>query len=185
MRLKPDEIKKLSNHLVNLMLANKDFTSRTPRPNLLNAVEAALTRHFDEERQIEDESQKLLNAQGGETMDRGKALLMIRKQVAKERDFVLSGAPDGRFSADKISHIAHLVADKIYDDDLADFADEDDGPKFVKKVFMDYFGRENEASEKARKKVMSLANAPFEGSREWDVLYRKYYEEELRRLGHS
>lgn len=76
-----------------------------------------------------------------------------------------------------------MVADRLYDDDLLDFPDEDDGPKFVKKVFLQYFGQEDQAVEKVRKKIQSMGNAPLEGSRDWDVLYRKFLEEELRRLG--
>lgn len=118
-------------------------------------------------------------------VEKGKALMMIRKQIAKETDFVLSGGPEGRFSEDKLYHLAHLVGDKLFDDDLMDFPDEDDGPKFFKKVFIEYFGKEDALDEKVRKKIQSQANAPFEGSRDWDVLFKKYKEEELRRLGHG
>jgi uncharacterized protein len=34
-----------------------------------------------------------------------------------------------------------------------------------------------------RKKISSQKKEILEGSEEWDVLYRKYYNEELRRMG--
>jgi len=34
-----------------------------------------------------------------------------------------------------------------------------------------------------RKKISSQKKEVLEGSEEWDVLYRKYYAEEMRRMG--
>ncbi|MBN8555564.1 MAG: DUF507 family protein [Deltaproteobacteria bacterium] len=187
MRLKPEESKKLAVHCANIILNDPTVTLKAPRPKILEAIERTLVQHFDEERQIDQKAEALYKEQSDqiEKHERGKAIMMIKKQIAKEKNFILSGAMDGRFSQDKVFHIAHLVADKLYDDDLMDFKDEDEGPKVIKKIFMDYFAREGEIVEKVRKKIMSLAKAPFEGSREWDVLYRKYFEEEMNRLGHA
>jgi len=157
------------------------------RGSLIDALVAVLGQHFEEERKLESDAENLYrqSADQFEGVDKGKAMSRIRQQLATERDFVLSGGSEGRFSPDKLIHIAHLMDDKLYDDDLVDFSDEDEGIRFFKKLVQNYFGREAEAEEKARKKILSLANAPFEGSREWDVLFRKYLEEELRRMGHS
>ncbi|MDB5037014.1 MAG: hypothetical protein JWQ35_542 [Bacteriovoracaceae bacterium] len=188
MRLKPEESKKLAQHLTNLIVNDKTVTLKTSRQKIQDTIEKVLLHHSEEERQIEQKSEKLYQERSGEfgTMDKGKALAMIRKQVAKENDdFILSGAPEGRFSEDKISHMAHLVADTLFDDDLLDFKDEDEGPQFTKRVFTQYFGKEDEINEKVRKKILGMNNAPFEGSRDWDILFRKYYEEEMRRISHG
>ena len=187
MRLKPDEIKKLAQHSIDSLLKEKGVTAKVSRGSLIDAVVGVLTHHFEDERKLEADAESLYrqSADQFEGLDKSKAMSRIRQQLATERDFVLSGAPDGRFSQDKLIHVAHLIDDKLYDDDLVDFPDEDDGIRFFKKLVQAYFARESDAEEKARKKVQSLANAPFEGSREWDVLFRKYLEEELRRMGHS
>ena len=187
MRLNSDECKKLATHTGNLILADQNNVFKAPKPKTFEAIESALRVHFEEERQIEERAQKLYSERSSEFegLQPAKALGRIRAQLAQEDDFILSDGMEGRFSQDKISHIAHLVADKLYDDDLMDFPDEDDGPKFVKKVFIEYFAREGALEDKVRKKILSMANAPFEGSREWDVLFRKYKEEEMKRLGHQ
>jgi hypothetical protein len=187
MRLSPDECKKLATHAGNLILADQANVFKVPKPKIFEAIESALRVHFEEERQIEEKAQKLYQERASEFegLQPAKALGRIRAQLAQETDFVLSGGMEGRFTADKISHIAHLAADKLYDDDLMDFPDEDDGPKFMKKIFMEYFAQESSVEDKVRKKIQSLSNAPFEGSREWDILFRKYKEEELKRLGHQ
>lgn len=187
MRLKPEECQRLAKKAGEIILADPQNEFKVPKAKIFEAIESVLRRHFEEERQIEEEAEKLYRdqAQDFEGIQKSKAIQMIRTQIAKEKDFVLSGGPLGRMSPDKVMHIAHLVADKLYDDDLMDFPDEDDGPKVFKKIFQDYFGAEDAIAEKVRAKIQSLANPPFEGSREWETLFRKYSEEEMRRLGHQ
>src|SRR2546422_10419276 len=42
---------------------------------------------------------------------------------------------------------------------------------------------EEKADAEVRKKITSQKKEILEGSEEWDVLYRKYYTEEMRRMG--
>lgn len=186
MRLKPEESKKLAQHLTNEIVNEKTVTLKTTRQKIQDTIEKVLFHHFEGERQIEELANRLYADRAVEqgSMDKGKAMMMIRKQIAKERDFILSGGGDARFSEDKISHIAHLVADKLFDDDLLDFKDEDEGPQFTKRVFTAYFNKETEIHEKVRKKILSMSNPPFEGSRDWEILFRKFTEEEMRRIAH-
>jgi hypothetical protein len=44
-----------------------------------------------------------------------------------------------------------------------------------------FFGGEDRLDEVVRQKIQSLSRRVAPGSREWDVLYRKYMEEELRK----
>lgn len=187
MRLRPEETKKLASHTADLMLKDSSIKLKLKREALVDTIYQVLAHHFEEERLIDTKAEALFKEQSEAMgkMDRGKALNMIRKQLAEEKDFVLSGGPEGRFSQDKLIHMAHLVDDKLYNDDLVDFPDEDDGIKFFKKTFVNYFGQENALDDRVRKKIASLSNAPFEGSREWDVLFKKYKEEELRRMNHT
>jgi len=177
---------RLSTAITTALFDDKSITMKADRRKIQLAVDGELQRHFEEERKIEEEADRLLKENEGtyDLKDRGKALARIRRQIADQKSFLLSGGDDMRFSHDKLYHIGHLVADKLYDDDLLDFPDEDDGPKFMKKFLITYFGREDAAGKKVREKIRSLSNAPFEGSRDWDILYRKYFEEEMRRMGH-
>jgi len=86
-----------------------------------------------------------------------------------------------RFSDDRISHLSHLIHDGLYHDDLVDYSDEDKALREIKKILIEYFKVEEEADRLAREKIATLKRGVSEGSREWDVLYRKYFEEELAR----
>lgn len=88
-----------------------------------------------------------------------------------------------RFSDDRISHIAHLVYNGIWDGDLVDFTDEDKALIEIKKSLSDYLRVEDEADTAARNKIRSLSRDIPEGSREWDIMYKKYFEEEVSKKG--
>lgn len=86
-----------------------------------------------------------------------------------------------RLSEDRISHIAHLIADGVWKDDLVDFVDDELVLTEIKRVLAGYLRIEDDADTAARDKIRSLSRNVPEGSREWDVLYKKYFEEEINR----
>ncbi len=61
-----------------------------------------------------------------------------------------------RLSEERISHIAHLIVDGIWGDDIVDFKDEARVLKEVKAVMFDYLHMEDEADEHARDMIHSL-----------------------------
>jgi hypothetical protein len=73
----------------------------------------------------------------------------------------------------------HLVFDGVWKDDLVDFTDDDKALKEIKRVLTGFLKVEDEADSAARNKIRSLSRDVPEGSREWDVLYKKYFEEEM------
>lgn len=88
-------------------------------------------------------------------------------------------------SEDRQSHFAHLIVDGIWKDDLVDYDDEDMAIKIAKRAITRFVKEFSEIDQKARSMVSSLKRNVPEGSPEWDVMYNKYFEEELRRHGGS
>lgn len=50
-----------------------------------------------------------------------------------------------------------------------------------KRVLAEYFQRDDRIDERVRRKIASLSRKVVPGSAEWDVLYRRYFEEESRK----
>ena len=87
------------------------------------------------------------------------------------------------FSDDRQSHLVHLIVDGIWNDDLVDYSDEDRAMK-VARQGMNKFVQEFEDIDKAvRTTIGSLKRGVMEGSPEWDILYGKYFEQEMQRRG--
>lgn len=88
-----------------------------------------------------------------------------------------------KFSDDRISHIAHLVQKGLIQEGWAAMEDESKVLYEVKRAMIDFWKVEDEADQAARNKIASLKRSVAEGSREWEVLYQKYLEEELNKRG--
>ena len=86
-----------------------------------------------------------------------------------------------RLSESRISHLAHLVMDGLRKDKLAEFPNEGRSLAETKHVLQEFFQREDHIDEIVRQKIASLSRQVPQGSREWDILYRKYFEEESRK----
>jgi hypothetical protein len=86
-----------------------------------------------------------------------------------------------RLSESRISHLAHLIIDGVWKEDLADFPNEARALAETKSVLDEFFGGDDRLDEVVRQKIQSLSRHVAPGSREWDVLYRKYLEEEHRK----
>ncbi len=86
-----------------------------------------------------------------------------------------------RLSDNRISHLAHLIIDGLWREDLADFSNEAHALRETKSVLKEFFNREDRLDEVVRKKIHSLSRPIPPGSREWDILYRKYLEEEIKK----
>ena len=86
-------------------------------------------------------------------------------------------------SEDRQSHLAHMITDAIWNDDLVDYTDEDLALRIAKKAIAEFVKDDTDVDKRAREKVASLKRGVVEGSPEWDVMYKKYYEEERNKKG--
>ncbi len=90
-----------------------------------------------------------------------------------------------RLSEDRISHLSHLILDHLLNQDLL-FVTEHDEAKVrtrIKKVFIEELQQEEFLDEKIRKKISSYKRHIPEGSNEWQILYQRFYKEEMGRKG--
>lgn len=86
-------------------------------------------------------------------------------------------------SEDRQSHWAHLITDGVWNDDLVDFKDDDQALRATKRAIIEFVKDDQDIDTKARQKVSSLKRGVVEGSPEWDIMYKKYYEEERGKRG--
>jgi hypothetical protein len=80
-------------------------------------------------------------------------------------------------SEDRVSHLAHKIVERLWRDDLADWTDERRALECIKESLAAYFHVTEEIEEAVRAKLKTKVP----GSRDWDILYHKFYQEELAR----
>lgn len=85
-------------------------------------------------------------------------------------------------SEDKVSHLSHIILQAVKKSPLVTVTGAD-GPvlKDIKKVLAAELAQEEDIDRKVKAKLSSYSRGIVEGSSEWDVLYRKTFEEELRK----
>ena len=102
----------------------------------------------------------------------------------------MRGAPDikssntTRISDDKLNKLAHTVADTLAEIDEVDFLeDRNTIRQEARKALETLLTQEAGIDTAARLKISSLRKIVLEGSQEWEIMYRKYYNEEVKKLG--
>jgi len=87
-----------------------------------------------------------------------------------------------RLSREKVLRLSHLILGYLDHDDEVEYFDE---PQRIRQTIVKLITDEMKADEAidalVRRKIESQRKVIVEGSDEWEVLYRKYYEEELSR----
>jgi hypothetical protein len=89
-----------------------------------------------------------------------------------------------RLSREKVNKLAHAVADTLAEMDNVDFIEDRNSIRLeVRRVLELLMAKEARIDAAARQKIESQRRTILEGSQEWDILYRKYYNEEVKKLG--
>ena len=89
-----------------------------------------------------------------------------------------------RISRDKLNKIAHVVADTLAETPECDFLeDRNTIRQEARKALESLLTDEAKIDTAARLKIASQRKIILEGSQEWEILYRKYYNEEVKKLG--
>jgi hypothetical protein len=85
-------------------------------------------------------------------------------------------------SDDKVSHLSHILLGTVKKSSLVRIKSEESKVlREIKRVLAVELAQEDEIDRKVRTKLASYSRGIVEGSPEWDVLYRKTFEEELRK----
>jgi uncharacterized protein len=89
-----------------------------------------------------------------------------------------------RISRDKLNKLAHTVADALADVDQVGFLDDRNTIRQeARKALENLLTEEAKIDTAARLKIANQRKIILEGSQEWEILYRKYYNDEVRKLG--
>ena len=85
-----------------------------------------------------------------------------------------------KLSRERVLNLSHLILNYMNNEDALEYFDE---PQQIRQTIVQIITGEMRADEVidalVRRKIESQKRAIPEGSDEWDILYRKYYEEEL------
>jgi hypothetical protein len=89
-----------------------------------------------------------------------------------------------RLTREKVVRLSHRMIDHLVkSEDIEFIEDRDTIRQEMVTILQELLKQEEAVDTAARAKISSQKKEILEGTPEWDVLYRKYYAEELRRMG--
>jgi uncharacterized protein len=166
----------------------------TPTPEAVaEKISETISEELAVEDRLNDEVRDLLS-QYSEYMRREgvsyqEMFRRIKNTLISQRKVVrASGRDTGdnmKLSRDKVSQISHKVVDMLRKSHDLRLRDKD--PNNVRleivRCMTDLLVAEEKVDRAARQKIRSQKREIPEGSEEWDLLLRRYYSEELKKLG--
>jgi len=89
-----------------------------------------------------------------------------------------------RLSREKIVRMSHLAVEVIAGFDEVEFIEDRNTVRLdIVRIMNDLLREEEQMEEAAKQKIESQKRDIPEGSAEWDTLYRKYYDDEMKKRG--
>ncbi len=89
-----------------------------------------------------------------------------------------------RLSREKINYLSRRILEDLFEDDEVEFLEEPNEIRLtIVRSIEDEMTLYGLIDKKASEKIESQKKPIKEGSREWEILYRKYYNEEINKLG--
>ena len=169
-------------------------TIETSSPDLLvEKIAEVISEELAVEDRLNDEVRDLLS-QYSEYMRREgvsyqEMFRRIKKTLISQRKVVrASGRDTGdnmKLSRDKVSEMSHKVVDMLRKNRDIRLKNKDSNAIRLEivRLMTDLLLAEDKVDRAARQKIRSQKKEIPEGSEEWDLLLRKYYAEELKKLG--
>ena len=89
-----------------------------------------------------------------------------------------------RLSREKVVLLSHsLINVLVSSEDVEFIEDRDTIRQEIVRALTAMLKEEEQVDAEVRRKIGSQKKEILEGSEEWDILYRKYYSEQLKRMG--
>lgn len=89
-----------------------------------------------------------------------------------------------RLSREKINYLSRQILNALFEEDEVEFLDEPNEIRLsIVKSIEEELKLYDQLYKKAIQKIETQKKSIKEGSREWEILYRKYYNEEISKLG--
>ncbi len=156
------------------------------------AVQRVLQEDFDKEDRLNQEVRQYLE-QYQERIRRDAISYqdmykLVKRELQKQHKITIVNRPEpgeGKLSRDKVIELSHPLAKALAAlKPQVEFAEEPNEVRLeIFRQMQALLREERQMDQAVREKIRSQKREIVEGSAEWDILFRRYYSEELRKLG--
>jgi hypothetical protein len=163
-------------------IANSDFVDiEKDIDSIAKVATQILDKDIEQEGALDEKVEEILEEQMSEIefygADYRQLFWLTKKKIAP--DFGILTNLEERFS-----NVAHKILDQLWNEEYIDYGVSDTQVKNLIYVSIDKFSKGfEEADEAVREKMKNYKRKLFPGTEEFDLVYEKFYEEELIRRG--
>ncbi|PAF52155.1 DUF507 family protein [Helicobacter sp. 13S00477-4] len=181
MKLKLTHIPHVANKIA-LDIANSDLLElKTTLENIANVAKEILENDLKKELEIDQKAKNLLEENLDEIefmrADERQLFWMIKRQIAEEQNFLLSWE-------DRYNEISHKILDEISLEGFIIFnVSENLIKNLIFKSIETYSKLYEEIQEEVIEKIKNYKRRLLVGTDEYELVFEKLYEEELKRKG--
>ncbi len=102
---------------------------------------------------------------------------MIKKRLAPDYDVILN-------FEDRFNHLSHKILDRLYEEDLINYSVPENKVKnLIYDAIIGYIKLYDEIEDMVLEKISNYKRKLIPGSEEYDLVFQKLYEDELRKRG--
>jgi len=183
MLIKEAQVPFLSRKIAYDLLNSKLVTFPKGIDNAIKEIEEIILDDVLWEREIEDKAREIIEKQEEENeflfydIDRRELFKLIKKKIAEEEGFNLN-------KTDRIDDLAYFLVQELWDKELIDYDVRDGKIKnIIFNSIMDFLNREREAREAVYEKIEHYKRPLIPGTEEYELVFQRLYEQELRKRG--
>ncbi|KAA6224593.1 MULTISPECIES: DUF507 family protein [unclassified Campylobacter] len=181
MRIKLPHIPYITNKII-LDIENASFIEiKDQEDKLKQCIKKVLEEDIANERRLDERAKDLLEEQEDNVdfaqVDRKNMFWLVKKQLANEFGVFLN-------TEDRHNHLAHKILNALVDEDFVNFVVSENRVKnLIFSSIEGYLKIYEDIEDLVYEKIDTYKNKPIPGSEEYELLFEKLYEEELRKKG--
>ncbi len=181
MRLKPNQSEFVARKIA-IDLINAPFVRLLKgKDDVAAAAKKIIDENLELEKELDGKVRELIDENYDEIeiqqADERQLFFMIKKRLAPEYGVIMN-------YDDRYSDISHKILDELYEEYLIEYEVNDNQVKnVIFKAFKDFAKSYEEIDDVVYNKIRSLEKEVMPGSEEYDILYERYFKEELVRRG--
>jgi hypothetical protein len=181
MRLKPQQTGYVATK-IGIDLANAPFiTMPKGREAVVEACKAIIDENLAKEHALDEKVHKILDENYDEIefqhADERQLFFMIKKKMAPEAGVIMN-------YDDRYNDLAHLILDELYENYLAEYdVNENQVKNVIFKAFKAFADAYDEIDDIVYDKIRGMEKEVVPGSQDYEMLYERFYQEELAKRG--
>lgn len=181
MRLKPQQTGYVASK-IGIDLANAPFiTMPKGKEAVVEAAKKIIDENLAKEHALDEQVKKIIDENYDEIefqhADERQLFFMIKKKMAAEAGVIMN-------YDDRYNDLAHLILDELYENYLAEYdVNENQIKNVIFKAFKAFSDAFDEIDDLVYEKIRGMEKEIIPGTQDYDLLYERYYQEELSKRG--